>query len=58
MKSKITHCIATCTVCGKEWQNYETARDSAREHSKRTGHLVIGEVAYAFSYRGRVKDEK
>ena len=53
----IVHCIATCQVCGKDWQNYLTARKQAYNHWKQTGHEVWGEVGYTFKY-GNEKNKK
>jgi hypothetical protein len=46
----IVHCIATCQDCGKQWEDYLTARKQASAHHKQTGHNVRGEVGYAFKY--------
>ena len=45
------HCIARCLICGKEWQDKDSARAKAAAHSRTTGHQTRGEVAYAFEYR-------
>jgi hypothetical protein len=46
----ITHRIATCFTCGKEWQNYKTARQLAYNHAKKTGHKVTIETGYFITY--------
>jgi hypothetical protein len=46
------HCIAMCTVCGKEWSNYKNAQGCAAIHARSTGHKVTGEVGLAFEYGG------
>ena len=55
MTSKVIHAIAECLHCGKQFQNYTTARAEARKHAKQTGHRVHGEQAIAFSYGGKRK---
>jgi hypothetical protein len=49
--------IAACTVCGKEFQDYKTARRQAASHARSTGHLVAGEVTRYFEY-GRIQGAK
>jgi len=41
-KDWVVHCIATCQVCGKQWEDYLTARKQAYNHNKQTGHEVRG----------------
>jgi hypothetical protein len=50
MKDWVVHCIATCQDCGKQWEDYQTARQQAQRHHKKTGHFIRGEVGYAFTY--------
>ena len=50
--NNLVHCIAECMVCGKTFQDYNTARDKARAHAQRTGHRVTGEAGYVFEYGG------
>lgn len=42
--------VATCTNCGKEFENYRTARKQAAKHARETGHKVTGEVTRYFEY--------
>lgn len=49
-KKKIIHCIAYCVDCGKEWQQYKTARKNAYAHSLKTGHTVQVEIGSTFTY--------
>lgn len=52
MKKGKIHAIATCTECGQEWQDYNTALARAARHARETGHRVTGEVAYAMEWGG------
>lgn len=46
----ITHVVATCHSCEKDWQNYKTARQLAYAHAKKTGHKVTVEIGYFIKY--------
>jgi hypothetical protein len=50
MKKDTIGCLVHCTVCDWNDEGYTTARDSARQHSRKTGHKVIGEETIAFEY--------
>ena len=39
-----------CSVCGKEFLNYKNAQALAARHAKMTGHVVRGELGFAFVY--------
>ena len=44
------HAIFECFDCGREWQDYKTARKQGYEHARQTGHRVRGEVGTAYHY--------
>jgi len=44
------HCLAECQECEWGCTDYTKARDAARAHYKKTGHLVHGERGTAFRY--------
>lgn len=48
----IGHVVADCMVCYARFEG-RYARQSARRHSERTGHRVIGEQSRTFSYGER-----
>jgi len=50
MKPQLIHAIGDCTVCGKHWENYITARNLARAHANKTGHKVILDLGYVAQY--------
>ena len=52
-KQWVIGAILSCQTCGKEWQDYRTARQSARKHAEGTGHRVTGEITYAVEYAAR-----
>jgi len=49
-KIGVTHCVATCENCGKEFTYYKNAQALAAKHAKKYGHKVIGEICLSFSY--------
>lgn len=55
-----THCNAICMICGKQWDDFRTARDQARAHARRTGHRVSVEVGmvYVYEYPKRVEGKR
>ena len=44
--------VATCTACGKLWEDYirSRARNSAYQHAKNTGHEVHVETVSFIKY--------
>ncbi len=44
------HALFDCSTCGKEWQNWENAREEAYKHALKTGHSVHGEVGTSYHY--------
>lgn len=48
----VIHCIARCTECEWEHQDYRLARHEAAKHARKTGHKVTGEQAMRFEYDG------
>lgn len=46
----VVHAIFNCSVCGKEWENYLTAKKNAIAHVDSTGHAVEGEEGIAIRY--------
>lgn len=55
MKMQKIHSVIYCTQCDKHWDDYLTAEEKARKHSKSTGHTVEGEVAYRVRYENGIK---
>lgn len=49
----VTHVVATCLDCGKEFQSHINGQALAALHAKNHGHLVQGEVGLSFEYDGR-----
>jgi hypothetical protein len=49
----VTHGIATCNTCGWTTESYKNAQAIAAKHAKDKGHVVVGEVGYAYTYDGR-----
>lgn len=51
MAGKIIHQIATCTVCGKQWEDYENSKayKLAYSHAQYTGHKVTGQTGTAWT---------
>jgi hypothetical protein len=49
--AKPIHVIAHCVDCGIVFDNYKTAKASAKKHSKDENHKVTGEEAYRFVFR-------
>jgi len=57
MSDGVVHCIAECLDCPpakdgfpRRWEDYLTARKLAREHSRKTGHRVVGESGTSWTY--------
>lgn len=46
----ITSQIANCLDCGQAWEDKETARKQAADHSRATGHVTNAEVVRAYHY--------
>jgi len=44
--------MATCQTCGKEFTSHKNAQALAAQHAKKYGHVVMGEIGYAFEYNG------
>lgn len=42
--------IASCQACEWHDEDYNHARDNAREHAKNTGHVVSVEVTKSYEY--------
>lgn len=55
-KVGITGGIADCQTCGKRFECKNAMAVGAR-HAQLYGHTVVGEVAFAFYYKGE-KNEK
>ena len=49
------HAIFDCLDCGKRWENYLTAQNSAKKHAEKHKHNVIGEVGLAVRYYGKTQ---
>ena len=47
-----THAIFDCRTCGERWEDYNTSREKAYQHARKTGHFVSGEVGTAYHYNG------
>jgi len=45
--------VASCQACEWHDEDYNHAKDMAREHSKVTGHFVSVEVTKSYEYQGR-----
>lgn len=45
-----THVLASCCGCDKQWDDYRSADDSARQHAEQTGHRVKVERAQVWTY--------
>jgi hypothetical protein len=39
-----------CDDCGKEWKNIKVARQSAFQHSIKTGHITQGKMISTYLY--------
>lgn len=48
----LIHGLARCESCGWETDG-KNAMGLAAQHHKKTGHLVSGELGYAFSFPGK-----
>lgn len=46
----VVHQIFSCLDCGKQWEDYKTARSQGYAHAMATGHKVRGEVGRAYHY--------
>ncbi len=55
----VVHAIFECG-CGKNWQNFLTAKASAKRHAEATGHTVTGEegVAIVINPRSAPQEKK
>lgn len=51
----VVHGIATCETCGWTSQSYKNAQATGAKHAQSKGHVVNGEVAYAYTYDGTEK---
>lgn len=45
-RKALIHAVATCEVCGKNWDDFETAKKLAAKHVTETGHRVYVETGY------------
>lgn len=50
------HAYGDCLTCGKQFTNYKNAQALSAQHSRKYGHIVMGEVGFAFSYGDEGKD--
>ena len=48
----VTHHIATCQDCGKQFDSYKNGQALAARHAKIYGHIVTGEVGLSYTYNG------
>ncbi len=48
----LVHGVAACTTCGKEFTAYKNCQALAAKHARATGHIVTGELGFAFRYEG------
>ena len=44
------HALFECRICGKSWQDHNTARKEAYQHALSTGHSVRGEIGASYYY--------
>jgi len=48
----LVHALAKCDTCGWTSPTWKNAQALASIHARKNGHVVNGEVAYAFTYDG------
>lgn len=49
-KRWVVHINATCQDCGKDFADH-TKPNAPADHARKTGHVVRGEIGYAFEYK-------
>jgi hypothetical protein len=49
-KKMIVEICADCQDCGKRWEDYTTTKERGAAHASNTGHRVIVEATYLFTY--------
>ena len=51
------HAFGDCLTCGRQFLNYKNAQALSAQHARKYGHVVFGEVGFAFSYGDSGKED-
>jgi len=58
VRKYLVHTVLICQDCKWESQDYLKAQKLAREHVRKTGHTVSGDLGYCVMYLPRAKKDK